>query len=186
MKALWIKVKWLLILCILSCFLLVWCGNNWISKNELVVNVWEFELRYAWNIKLSKVPLKTDDLSEIVDLYQEVWDNVWYRDSLLIAQKYSGWFWINAFAQDNLNTLEDNGLSLSNINKKQVYIQKEWNEINAVLVDYEIVEWFVEEIPTLYISQLFIPDWSFVWLMSFITENSSSRKNMSNVFSKVM
>ena len=185
MKIFWNK-KWLLILGILSCFLLAWCGSSWNSnRNQLIIDVGEFELSYAWNVELSRVPLKTDDLSEIVDLYQEVWDNVWYRDSLLIAQKYSWWLRVNAFTQDNLDALEDNGLTLSNINKQQIYIEKDWEEVNAVLVEYEIVEWFVEEIPTLYISQFFVPEWSFVWLMSFISENSSSRKNMSNIFRQV-
>ena len=150
----------------------------------MVVNVGSFELEYAWNVKLSKVPLKTDDLGEIIDLYQEEWDDVWYRDSLLIAQKYSQ-LGVNAFAQENLDTLEDNNLTLSNINKKQILFEKDWKDVNAVLLEYEITEWFVEEIPKLYISQLFVPEWSMMLLMSFITENQSSRNNMSNVFKQI-
>jgi hypothetical protein len=180
-----IRIKRLcLLFSILACFLLVWCGSKWNNKNEFIVNIWGFELEYAWNVELSKVPLKTDDLGEIVDLYQEVWDNVWYRDSLLIAQKYSQ-LWVNAFVQENLDTLEDNGLTLSNINKKQILFEKDWKDVNAVLLEYEITEWFVEEIPILYISQLFIPDWGYVWLISFITENQSSRSSVSNAFKQI-
>ena len=172
-------------MCVLCCFLLVWCGNSWSGKNTLYIDAWGVALDYAWNVKLSKVNLKTDDLDEIIDLYQEVWDDVWYRDSLLIAKKYYQWLWINAYVQENLDVLEDHELVLSNINKKQIALQINWKETNAVLVEYEIVEWFVEEIPRLYISQLFIPDWNMVLLMSFITENSSSRNNMSKAFKQV-
>ena len=185
MKTFWKIRKWLLILGVLSCFLLVWCGDKWNNKNELVIDAWWFILDYAWNVKLSKVNLKTDDLDEIIDLYQEAWDDIWYRDSLLIAKKYYQWLWINAFVQENLDVLEDHELALSNVNKKQLLFQIDWKERNAVLVEYEIVEWFVEEIPMLYVSQLFVPDWNMVVLMSFITENSSSRNNMSKVFKQI-
>ena len=171
-----------LLFSILACFLLVWCGGSSNNKNELVVNVWGYTLEYVWNVELSQVALKKDDLSEIVDLYQEVWDDIEYRDSLLIAQRYSQWFWINAFVESNLDTLEDHELALSNIKKKQIFLEKEWKEINAVLVEYDITEWFIEEIPTLYFSQLFIPEWTNIWLISFITESSSSRNNMSKSF----
>lgn len=184
MKKLWRSID-LLVLSVLCCFLLVWCGNSWNNKNELIVDAGGFVLDYAWNVKLSKVSLKTDDLDEIIDLYQEVWDDIWYRDSLLIAKKYNQWLWINAFVQENLDVLEDHELLLSNINKKQILLQIDWEEKNAVLVEYEIVEWFIEEIPTLYISQLFIPDWNTVLLMSFITENSSSRNTMSKAFKQL-
>lgn len=186
MKKIWVSRKWLcLLFSILACFLLVWCGNGWNNKSELTINVSGFELNYAWNVKLSKVPLKTDDLEEIIDLYQEAWDDVWYRDSLLIAQKYSQWLWVNAFAQDNLDILEEHELALSNVDKEQIFIEKDWKEINAVLVNYQITEWFISEIPTLYVSQLFVPNWNTVLLMSFITENSSSRNSMSNTFKQI-
>lgn len=178
--------KWLsLLFSILACFLLVWCWWGWTSDNELVVNIWWYELGYNWNVKLSKVALKTDDLTEVVDLYQEEWEDVWYRDSLLIAQRYSQWLWINTFVESNLDTLEDHELTLSNIKKKQIFLEREGKEINAVLVEYQITEWFIEEIPTLYFSQFFIPDWTNVWLISFITESSTSRNNMSKAFKQI-
>ncbi len=173
------------VLCVLCTFLLVWCGNAWNGKNEFVIDVWWFVLNYAWDVKLSKVNLKIDDLAEIIGLYQEVWDGVWYKDSLLIARKYHQWLWINAFVQENLDVLEGHELVLSNIDKEQIIFQIDWKEKNAVLVEYEIVEWFVEEIPSLYISQLFIPDWNMVLLMSFITESLSSHNSMSKAFKEI-
>jgi hypothetical protein len=125
---------------VLACFLLVWCGDLG-NKNKLVLNVWNFELDYVWNVKLSRVALKTDDLSDVIDLYQEEWDDIWYRDSLLIAKSYSQRLWINAFAQQNLDVLEDQWLVLSNVSKDQISIECEWDKINAVLVEYEIIEW---------------------------------------------
>ena len=166
---------------ILACFLLVWCGG-WVGKNELVLDIWNFQLKYIWNVKLSRVALKTDDLSDIVDLYQEEWDDIWYRDSLLIARSYSQRLWINAFAQQNLDVLEDQWLALSNVNKEQISIEHEWDKINAVLVEYEIIEWLIPEIPKLYLSQFFIPEWNNILLISFITENLASRNNMSKAF----
>ena len=184
MEKLW-KCISLVVLWILSCFFLVWCGNKWINKSGLTIDAWWFTLEYLWNIELSKVALKTDDSDEIIDLYQEVWDDVWYKDSLLIAQRYSQWLWIGAFVEENLDVLESHELALSNINKKWVTIEKDWNEINAILLEYEIIEWFIEEIPVLYLSQLFIPDWNTVLLISFMTENSSVRNSVSNAFKKI-
>jgi len=104
---------------------------------------------------------------------------------LLVAQRYSQWLGINAFVQENLDVLENYNLSLWNLAKKQILLERDWKTINAVLVDYDITEWFVPEIPALYISQLFIPDWNMVSLVSFITENSSVRKSMSNAFKEI-
>ena len=103
-----------------------------------------------------------------MDLYQEVWDNSEYRDSLLIAEKHAQWLWANAFAVDNLDTLENQWLSLSNIKKTQIRLEKYWEEINAVLVEYEITQWLINEIPVLYVSQLFVPNGETMVLMSFI------------------
>ena len=76
-----------------------------------------------------------DDLDEIIDLYQEVWDNVWYRDSLLVAGKYAQWLWVNAFAQSNLNTLYDYDLTIENIQKTQINIKDKNQNTNAVLLE---------------------------------------------------
>ena len=173
-----------LIFCILACFFLVWCGG-WGNKNELVLNVWNFELEYAWNVKLSKVALKTDDLDEIVDLYQEEWDVVVYRDSLLIAKRYSQWLGIGAFVQGNLDSLEENGLTLSNINKKWVQIDKDDKKIDSVLVEYQISEWLIDELPVLFLCQLFIPDWNEVWLLSFISDDLSTHESMLSTFKHI-
>lgn len=178
--------NWLhLLYLVFICFLLVWCWNNESGRNQLIIDESGYIVNYAWSVKLLKVPLKTDDLDEIIDLYQESWEDIWYRDSLLIAQKYSQWLWVNAFAQDNLDVLEDQWLVLSDIDKKQIIIKKDWNKINAVIVNYKISEWFIEEIPTLYVSQLFIPNWSNIVLMSYITESLSVRNNMSKCFTQV-
>jgi len=186
MKEIWMVKKWFVLLfSVCLCFLLFWCWSKWNKSNKLTVNVAWFSVNYAWNVNLSKVALKEDDLSEIVDLYQEVWDDVWYRDSLLVAQRYSQWLGINAFVQENLDVLENYNLSLWNLAKKQILLERDWKTINAVLVDYDITEWFIPEIPALYISQLFVPDWNMVSLVSFITENSSVRKSMSNAFKEI-
>ena len=170
---------------VLVMFIAIWCGGNKESSGIwLSIGLSWFTLEYNGNVKLTKVPLKTDDLDEIVDLYQEVW-NVWYRDSLLIAEKYSNWLWVNAFSQDNLDTLKNQWLTLSDIKKTQIWLEKSWEKINAVLVEYKIVGWLVEEIPMLYISQLFIPNGRNIMLLSFITENKSSRSNVSNMFKNI-
>ena len=123
-------------------------------------------------------------MDEIIDLYQEVW-NDWYRDSLLIAEKYSYWLWANAFSQDNIDTLKNQWLTLSDIKKTQIWLEKDWKKINAVLVEYKITSWLVEDIPLLYVSQLFIPNNKNMLLMSFITENKSSRSSISDMFKNI-
>jgi len=174
---------WLLLLSVFTCFL-VWCGSNsW--KYQSIVNVYDYQLTYNGNIELEDVPVKTDDLEEIIKLYQEVWDNVEYRDSLLVAEKYNKWMWINAFVQDNIDILYTQWLTLSDIKKTQIWFNKNWENRNAVLVEYKITEWFIEEIPILYISQLFIPDANNVILLSFITESSSSATAASNMFKNI-
>ena len=103
-----------------------------------------------------------------------MWDNVWYRDSLLVAGKYAQWLWVNAFAQDNLDTLESQWLTISDIKKTQIKLERKTNNVDAVLVDYKISEWLIDTIPLLYVSQLFIQDGSNIKLVSFVTEDSSS------------
>lgn len=170
----------------LSCLaiLLAWCWWSW-EWEALKINVSDFTLKYDWNIELKKVYLKDDDLDEIVDLYEEVWEDLKYRDSLLIAEKYSQWLWINAFVQDNLDVLESYDLTITDIHKTQIPIKKDGKKFDSVLVEYEISEWFIPEIPLLYISQLFIKDWDNVLLFSFTTESQSSRDNMSDSFRKI-
>ena len=186
MLRLWKNIKLLSILLVsLLCTTLVWCWSIWDDGDEFIINVTWYSLAYKWNVDLWKVALKTDDLDEIIDLYQEIWDNVWYRDSLLIAEKYDQWLWINTFAQDNLDTLERQWLTLTDIKKTQIKLRKKSEDINAVLVDYKITEWFIEEVPMLYISQLFIPDGHNIELVSFITEDSSSHSSAVNMLKNI-
>ena len=129
--------------------------------------------------------MNNDDLDEIIDLYEEVWENLKYKDSLLIAEKYSHWLWINAFIQQNLDVLEDYDLTINNLRKTQIQFKNDNKKYSSVLVEYEISEWFIPEVPLLYISQLFIAKWDNILLISFTTEDSSSRNNMSNSLKKI-
>ncbi len=156
---------------------LVWCGDGWNNWNKFVLSVAWYSLVYNWNVKLWKVALKTDDLNEIIDLYQEIWDNIWFRDSLLVAEKYDQWLWINAFVQSNLDVLEEQWLLLSDVKKTQVKLETKSGVMNAVLVEYKITEWFIDKVPLLYFAQLFIPDGHSVKLVSFITESSTSHSS---------
>ena len=149
------------------------------------MNIYWFSLEYNKNIDLEKVPLRTSDLDEIIDLYQEVWDSSEYRDSLLIAEKYAQWLWANAFAQDNLDMLEEQWLTLSDIKKTQIALNKYGEKINVVLVEYTITEWLINDLPLLYISQLFIPKDNDMILMSYITENKSSHVSALDMFKKI-
>ncbi len=168
--------------CIIVSFLLVWCqvGNG--SWGEVLISVKWYELKYSWNIGFQNVPLKVDDSEDIIALYQEEWNDLAYRDSLLIAEEYVNWVWANVFIKDNLEILEKQWLVLSNINKKQIWFKKGWENVSAVLLEYEIMEWLIPEIPLLYVSQLFIPGDDNMLMLSYITENSSSRNSVSTVF----
>jgi len=170
------------ILLIMTSFISIGCGNTY--KTQLI-NIPGYVLEYRWNIEFENLWLKDDDREEIIGLYQEVWDNIVYRDSLLIAEKYREWMWINAFVQDNLNILEDQWLTLSNVKKTQIWIINGQELKNAVLLEYEITQWFIEEIPVLYMAQLFIPDGEGVILVSFSSEELSSRNAASNMFKNI-
>lgn len=170
---------------IMACSLLVWCWDSWTWSESFSVNLYWYDLEYNGKINLERVALKNDDLDEIVDLYQEIWDNSEYKDSLLVAEKYAQWLWANAFAQDNLDTLENQWLTISNVKKTQIWLERYGEIINAVLVEYEITEWLINEIPPLYVSQIFIPDENNMVLMSFITEDQSSHLNASTMFKNI-
>ena len=160
-----------ILLIIFFCTILNWCwSNEWVDSTSYIW-IKDYNLYYHGNIDLTKVLLKNDDLKEILGLYQEAGDNVWFRDSLLIAEKYNQWLWANAFADDNINTLKDQWLTVSDINKTQITLPK---NVNAVMVEYKITEWLISDIPMLYISQLFIPDWNAILLASYITESSKA------------
>lgn len=149
------------------------------------MNVLWFEIEKNIKVDLEKVQLKSDDAEDIIDLFQEVWNDVSFRDSLLIAERYAQWLWTNAFAQDNIDILEEHWLELSNMNKTQIRLQKGDEEMNLVLVEYEITNWLIPEIPVLYVSQLFIPYDNDIIMMSFITEDSSSRSSVSSMFKDI-
>lgn len=174
----WKKLKLSITLFIsFVCLALIWCGSGENYENQFTVNVAWYDLVYNWNVELWKVALMADDSNEIVDLYQEVWDDVWYRDSLLIAWKSAQWLWVNAFAQDNLDTLESQWLTISDIKKTQIKLENNSENIDAVLVDYKVTEWLAEEIPLLYVSQLFVQDGYNIKLISFVTEDTSSHSS---------
>ena len=69
--------------------------------------------------------------------------------------------------------------------KTQIWLERYGEIINAVLVEYEITEWLINEIPPLYVSQIFIPDENNMVLMSFITEDQSSHLNASTMFKNI-
>ena len=179
-----LKLLWVMFV-VFVWFSLTWCKDSWIWGDDFTLSIYWFDLEYNGNIRLEKVQLKTDDLDEIVDLYQEIWDSVEYRDSLLIAKKYAQWLWANAFVHDNLDILEEKWLVISDIRKTQVRLKKYWENVNAVLVEYKITEWLIDNIPQLYVSQLFIPKDYDMILMSFITENKSSYLSASNMFKNI-
>lgn len=172
-------------ICILSCFFLTWCWWGLSGKYNYSLSFYWFILNYSWDIDIEWVPLKNDDLYVISDLYQEVWDDVDYKDSLLIAKSNSNWLGANAFSRENLDSLESQWLTVENINRTQITIKKSWDMYNAVLVEYEITEWLITEIPRLYVSQLFIPKNNDIILMSYITEDLSSRTSASNMFKNI-
>ena len=93
--------------------------------------------------------------------------------------------WINAFVQDNIDVLDAQWMIISNVTKTQIWFENNWENISAVLVEYKVTEWFIEEIPILYFVQLFIPKWENVILMSFITENQLSANSASNMFKNI-
>lgn len=161
--------------------ILSWCWSS-LDNEDLTIDISGFNLQYNWSVKLKKLYLKNDDLDEITDLYEEVWDNLEYRDSLLVAERYWQWLWINGFAQDNLDVLEEHWLVLWEIKKSQVKIKKDIEKFDSVLVEYKISEWLIEDIPIIYVSQLFIPQWTTVLLVSYISEDISARDNMSKAF----
>ena len=179
-----LKLLWI-VFGIFACFPLSWCWNSWSGDDIFSINEHWFNLNYNGNIKFERLQLKTNDLDEIIDLYQEAWDDLKYRDSLLFAEKYSQWLWANAFAQGNLDNLVAQWLTISGIKKIQISLKKYWENINMVLVEYEISKWLINDIPLLYVSQLFVPQGENILLMSFITEDKSSRSSVSNMFKNI-
>lgn len=180
-----LNILWL-ILWLLVSFLLSWCWwNSWTWKVGFSENVYWYDLNYNGKTNLERVWLRNDDLEEIVDLFQEVWDDVWYRDSLLVAEKHAQWLWVNAFAQDNLDTLQEQWLTLLNIQKTQVWLKSKGKKVNGVLVEFEITQWLVSEIPLLYVSELFIPRGDDILLMSFITESHVSHLSALDMFKNI-
>ena len=178
LKILWLSLGFLI------CFSLIGCGKVDTTKEPIILNVSGFKLSYNWNISFQNLPIKNDDYEWTIALYQEKWNDTKFRDSLLIAEKYSR-LGANAFAQENIDVLEDWWIKLSNLKKSQIRFNKKWEDINAVLVEYEITEWFIPEIPILYLSQLFVPNNNTMILMSFITEDFSSRDNVSKMFKNI-
>ena len=185
MKRFKCNLRLLFLLSILSCFLLTWCWNNTSSSSQSSMSIAWYFLTYNWNIKLESLPIKNDDSKDIIAIYQEVWDNVTYRDSLLVAEAYSQWLWINAFAQNNLDALISNWLTLTDVKKTQIWIKRGGEKDNAVLVEYKITDWFVSSIPTLYVSQLFIPNTNSVILMSFMSDEAWASKSASDMFKNI-
>jgi len=181
-----LKILCAVLICLFANLILSWCWDSPANTDNVLLEVNWFNLTYnSKKTKLEKVWLKTDDLGEIVDLYQEVWENLEYRDSLLVAEKYAQWLWANAFAQDNLESLQNQWLAISNIKKTQIWFEKKWKKIYAVLIEYEITQWLVDDLPLLYVSQIFVPMDNDMILMSYITENKSSRSNASDMFKNI-
>ena len=167
------------------CLFLYWCWDSWAWNGNISLDIYWFNFEYAGSVDLEKVPLKTDDLDEIIDLYQEVWNNSEYKDSLLIAEKFAQWLWVNTFAQENLDTLEEQWLTIDDVQKTQILLNKYWEKINTVLVEYKISGWLISDLPLLYVSQLFVPKNKDMIVMSFITEKKSSHTNASNMFKNI-
>ena len=179
LKIWFLHLLWLTIL-----LLITWCGGGG-NKHNLNIEVEGFVIEYNWKVWFEQVSLLKDDNDDIISLYQEIWDWSSYKDSLLVAKKYSLWLWVNAFAQSNMDTLQDNWLTLSNIKKTQLWLLKDGQKINAVLVEYEISEWLIHEIPLLYNSQLFVELDNDIILFSFVTEDQSLQHSISNAFKNI-
>ena len=176
--------SFIFILWILTCFFLTWCWEMSGEYNYPLSFYW-FILDYNWDVDIESVPLKKDDIKAISELYKEVWDDDSYKDSLLVAKTNSKWLGANVFSRENLETLEEQWLTIENVDRTQVSFKKSWERVNAVLAEYEIVEWLVTEVPRLYVSQLFVPKGNDIILMSYITEDKYSRTSASNMFKNI-
>lgn len=187
MKETWKKSLHLLLIVLgfITYISLAWCWNSGNWNSSFSTSIYWFDLNYNWKTKFERVALKNDDIDNIIDLFQEIWNWAEFKDSLLIAEKFSQWLWVNAFLEENLDTLRNQWLIPENVKKTQITLNKYWENLNAVLVEYEINEWFIEEIPKLYFSQFFMPNDNNIVMMSFITENESSHSNASNMFKNI-
>lgn len=165
-------------------FILSWCWDSTSETSNYTINSEGLTLKYNWNIKLEKVLLKNSDPKDIIDIYQEN-NNTDYKDSLIIAKWFNKWDWVNLFVQNNLDTLEHQWLTITNIKKKQLSKTINNNSYNSVLVEYEIVDWFISSVPKLYISQLFIDIQPDFLVYSYITESESQRSSISKSFKNI-
>ncbi len=172
------------LVCLCACIITAWCENS-INSNSLSISVSDYIFEYNGNTKLEQISLKSDEDKEIIALYQKAWENVWYRDSLLIAEKYAQWLWVNTFAQLNIDTLNDYNLTIENIKKTQINIRNKNQKRSAVVLEYDIMSWFIENIPPLYMSQIFVEDGSNIILLSYSTENIQARNDASNMFKNI-
>ena len=175
-----------LVIAFIVCFLLVWCGssNNNIDNN-LEIEIKGFTLNTDGYFQLQNIPLSSEDLEEIIALYQEAWTDTNYRDSLLVAERYGLKLWVDRFVKENLDSLKINWLTVKDIKQTQINLIKNGKNIKSILVEYEITEWFIPEVPILYVSDLFIPVDSNILIFSFITEKSSVRSKASKMFKKI-
>lgn len=158
---------------------LAWCGSSATNTSEIKINSEWFTFDYKWNIDLEKILVQNNDPSDIIDIYQEAKESTPYKDSLIIAKWFNQWNWINLFIQDNLDTLEIQWLSIENIKRKQISITKNKKTYKAVLVEYDIIKWFIDSVPKLYISQLFIDIEPSFLIYSYTTESATQRSSIS-------
>lgn len=169
----------------LTCFIITWCKHSTITKYQTEIITSDLSLTYNWEIQLSKIIISNNDLEEITDVYEEVWNNTTFKDSLIIAEK-STQYGINTFVQDNLDFLEIQWLEIKDTSKIQIWLKRDGKIENTVLVEYSIQWWFTSETPVLYVSQFFIPygDKN-VKLFSFISESKSARDSASKMFKQI-
>ena len=175
------KKYWLLLG--ISLLFLAWCGNE---QATTPITVDEYQINYQGKIALQEQALTSENDFETRAIYVESGENISFRDSLIIEERYNQWKKVVVFSQEAIATLEDQGLIIEDKKEETIIINCKGKQNSSRIVSYTISSGFIAEVPKLYTVALFTEkNTNTIIIRSYITEQAEEQKQFLNALKSI-
>jgi hypothetical protein len=163
--------------------LLAGCGS---APQHIKLETNGYQMLYQGKVSLSAREVPTETLDGVLALYTESGANSSYLDSVVLVEKYNQGKGVLVFSQEAMDTVKAKGLTLANERDEKFSISCQGEKKSARLFAYEVSSGFVQKVPKLYMTQLFLEkDANTLVLWSHSTETKSEQNAMRSAFKAI-
>ncbi|MDD2537454.1 MAG: hypothetical protein PHU61_03110 [Candidatus Absconditabacteria bacterium] len=155
------------------------------ARESSTLSVDRFSLFYQGGSTWERQILSETDDPNLLGLYKNISDTDDYVDSLAVAQKYDKGESVTVFAKQSLDALRENGLELEDEQTSSFFLNCKGEQKSVILASYRITAGFLPNIPTLYMTQLFVEGDNAIVVWSHSSDQLQEQKDIIKSFTTI-